>query len=272
MSELDTLADWQAQAAVATGSVTQDTVGNHRRCCRGLRSTERSVKHMPAGGLPSTGQVKESSHSIESSVQAAGTTLGEESITWLSRSMEKRSGADSRTMPTTCPSPRIQHCAKEIPLIPTQRRPLQCRCRHFADPSPCQKQAPHCVWVASTIVAPSGVCLPRVKAPRCMGEQMDSPSATVFVARQLIQRFIDESIDTLLEGSDRGVQERHVQLNSQHEEQAHEVASGVYCRNVRRSATRDSGDSAGRREGDERGLPRIASLIRKAVLRRAKQT
>ena len=86
-----------------------------------------------------------------------------------------------------------------------------------------------------------------------MGEQTDSPSAIAFVARQLIQRFIVESIDTLLEGSGRGVQERHVQLNSQHEEQAHEVASGVYCRNVRRSATRTPPEEEKETKEDSQG-------------------
>ena len=121
-------------------------------------------------------------------VVAAGgwTTPGEESISWLSRPMVKRSGADSRTMltanrrlssaqltqrsfeSTKFPSPRIG--TKEIPLTPTTRRPLQRRCQHRAHSSPCQKRAPHRVWVASTIAAPSGVCLPRVRAPRCMVE------------------------------------------------------------------------------------------------------
>ena len=115
------------------------------------------------------------------------TTPGEEPITWLSRPMVKRSGADSRTMltanrglssaqltqrsfeSTKFPSPRIQHETKEIPLTPTTRRPLQRRCQHRAHPSP-QKRAPHRVWVASTITAPSGVCLTRVRAPRCTVE------------------------------------------------------------------------------------------------------
>ena len=84
-----------------------------------------------------------------------------------------------------------------------------------------------------------------------MVQETGSPSTIVFVARQLIQRFIVESIGTLLEGSDRGVQERHVQLNSQHGKQAHEVSGGVYNRNVRRSTTRDCGDSTGGEGGDE---------------------
>ena len=124
--------------------------------------------------------------------------------------------------------------------MPTTRRPLQRLCIHLADLSPCQKQAPRCVWVASTIVAPSGVCFPGERAPRCMVQQTDSPRTTVFVARQLVQRFIVESIGTLLEGSGRGVQERHVQLNSQHE-----ISRGVYCRSVRGSATHDCRDSTG---------------------------
>ena len=66
------------------------------------------------------------------------------------------------------PSPRIQHGMKRIPLTPTTRRLLmQSRRPHFAHPSTCQKQAPDRVWVAPTIIAPSGVCLPRVRTPSC---------------------------------------------------------------------------------------------------------
>ena len=72
VNEQGTLADQQVQRAVAARS-TQDTGGINRRRCRELRPTEQSAKHMPAGGLPrSAGQVQESSHSIESSLQAAG--------------------------------------------------------------------------------------------------------------------------------------------------------------------------------------------------------
>ena len=212
--------------------MTQDTVGIHRRCCRGLRSTDRSAKRMPAGGLlRSARQGLESSHSFESSLQAAGTTPGEESITWLSWSLVKRSGADSRTMPTTnrgrfaaqLTQRSLQSTARTVTKDPalnerdstdadyttTTAAPMPTTCTPIALPG-----------ASSTLRLgrPSGDCLPRVKAPRCVvKKKTDRPSTRVFVAKRLITVcFIVESIDTLLESGGRGVPERHAQLNSQH--------------------------------------------------------
>ena len=49
-------------------TVTRDTVGTHRRCCRELRSTDHSARRTPTGPLPRTDeQVLESITQIQSS-------------------------------------------------------------------------------------------------------------------------------------------------------------------------------------------------------------
>ena len=86
------------------------------------------------GKSTTDGQVLVSSHSIESSLQAAGTTPGMESITWLSWSMVWRSGSDSRTMPSANWSGRpsaqptrhsFPSAAQNVTEIPVSHPPCQ---------------------------------------------------------------------------------------------------------------------------------------------------
>ena len=151
--------------------------------------------------------MQESSHSIESSLQAAGRRQDKSrspgcpdqwrrGLAQMPTAIRGRSSAQLTQRSFQAYNMSVAKDPvwnKGDSLMPITRRPLQHRCKHLVDPSPCQKQAPHCAWVASTIVAPSGLCLSRVKAPRCVGEQSDNHSTTVLVARHMIQRFIVES-------------------------------------------------------------------------------
>ena len=149
-------------------------------------------------------------------VVAAGgwTTPGEESITWLSWSMAKRSGADARTMPianwgrssvqptqrsfqSTFPSPRIQHGAKEFPMTPTSRRPLQRRRQHLTHPSLCHTLGSH-----QPSQHQAGFASQSDSTEVLGGEEADAAC------------FIVEPIDTQLEGDGRGVQASQILMRS----------------------------------------------------------
>ena len=147
VNEQDTLADWIAQAAAATGSVTGHSWNPSTNAVRHyvpLNNQLNACQQVDDQGMP--GKCKESAHSIESSLQAAGHRQDKSRSPgcpdqWRRGLAQMPTAIRGRSSTQLTQLSAYNRSVAKDPawnngdsLMPTTRRPLQRRCRHLVAP------------------------------------------------------------------------------------------------------------------------------------------